>query len=93
MPIDWKELSALKSGDAFGMAEALKRRGDPWKSIGTVGKQRLPAIGAEGAGRMNGVPAAACPDGSAFRRGDSRRYEWAYEPKWDGFRCIAFRDR
>jgi ATP-dependent DNA ligase len=19
--------------------------------------------------------------------------EWQYEPKWDGFRCLAFRDR
>lgn len=19
--------------------------------------------------------------------------DWSYEPKWDGFRCIAFRDR
>ncbi len=45
VPIDWKELAALKSGDAFGMAETLKRRGDPWKSIGTLGKQRLPAMG------------------------------------------------
>jgi bifunctional non-homologous end joining protein LigD len=42
VPIDWKELSALKSGDAFGMAEALKRRSDPWKAIATIGKQRLP---------------------------------------------------
>jgi hypothetical protein len=38
-------LPALKSGDAFGMAEALERKGDPWKSIGTLGKQRLPTMG------------------------------------------------
>jgi len=42
VPIAWKELSALKSGNAFGMAEALKRRSDPWKAIATIGKQRLP---------------------------------------------------
>ena len=47
VPIDWKELSALKSGDAFGMAEALKRRSDPWKAMATNGKQRLRVTGRE----------------------------------------------
>jgi hypothetical protein len=28
MPIDWKELNALKSGIIFGITEALKRRTD-----------------------------------------------------------------
>ena len=45
VPIDWKELSSLKSGDAFGMAEALKRQRDPWKAMATIGKQRLPVTG------------------------------------------------
>ena len=45
VPIDWKELSALKSGSAFGMEGVLKRRGDPWKSISIAGRQRLPAVG------------------------------------------------
>jgi ATP-dependent DNA ligase len=31
---------------------------------------------------MEALPAAALPEGP----------EWQYEPKWDGFRCIAFRD-
>jgi ATP-dependent DNA ligase len=31
---------------------------------------------------METRPAAHIPDGA----------EWSYEPKWDGFRCIAFRD-
>jgi len=42
MPIDWKELGDLRSGSAFGMAETLKRRGDPWRAIAKAGKQRLP---------------------------------------------------
>ena len=31
---------------------------------------------------MEAQPAEELPQGS----------EWHYEPKWDGFRCIAFRD-
>src|SRR5579863_10423486 len=31
---------------------------------------------------METRPIAQIPDGR----------EWSYEPKWDGFRCIAFRD-
>jgi ATP-dependent DNA ligase len=31
---------------------------------------------------MEGLPAAELPAGP----------EWQYEPKWDGFRCLAFRD-
>ena len=44
VPIDWKELGSLDSGSAFGMNEALKRRGDPWRSIIEVGKQSLPKL-------------------------------------------------
>ena len=41
-PIDWKELSTLRSGAAFSMDAALKRfRKDPWKAIESV-KQVLP---------------------------------------------------
>jgi ATP-dependent DNA ligase len=32
---------------------------------------------------MEAMPAAQLPSGP----------EWQYEPKWDGFRCLAFRDR
>jgi ATP-dependent DNA ligase len=32
---------------------------------------------------MEAAPAASLPAGS----------EWQYEPKWDGFRCLAFRDQ
>ena len=31
---------------------------------------------------MLAAPLAALPEGDG----------WAYEPKWDGFRCIVFRD-
>jgi ATP-dependent DNA ligase len=31
---------------------------------------------------MEALPAAELPEGP----------EWQYEPKWDGFRCLAFRD-
>src|SRR5579864_5011116 len=31
---------------------------------------------------MEAQPASALPEGP----------EWQYEPKWDGFRCLAFRD-
>jgi len=42
LPIDWKELSDLKSADAFKIKDALKRRKDPWKDIATAGQQHLP---------------------------------------------------
>src|SRR5256885_10653459 len=32
---------------------------------------------------MEAVPVESIPEGD----------EWQYEPKWDGFRCLAFRDR
>ena len=31
---------------------------------------------------MEALSVAAIPEGR----------EWQYEPKWDGFRCVAFRD-
>ncbi len=31
---------------------------------------------------MEALPATELPEGP----------EWQYEPKWDGFRCLAFRD-
>jgi bifunctional non-homologous end joining protein LigD len=42
MPIDWRELNALKSGRVFGIAEALKRRTDPWKDVAETADQVLP---------------------------------------------------
>jgi bifunctional non-homologous end joining protein LigD len=42
MPIDWKELNALKSGSDFGIADALKRRTDPWKGVANAADQVLP---------------------------------------------------
>ena len=44
IPIDWKELSALKSGGAFSIKNALKRRADPWKAMEKVARQVLPAV-------------------------------------------------
>jgi bifunctional non-homologous end joining protein LigD len=42
LPIDWKELSSLKSGAAFSIKDALKRRADPWKDIARASGQPLP---------------------------------------------------
>ena len=42
LPIDWKELSTLKSGAAYGIKDALTRRADPWKSMAKAGRQHLP---------------------------------------------------
>jgi bifunctional non-homologous end joining protein LigD len=47
LPIDWKELSSLKSGAAFSIKDALKRRADPWKDIARAAGQRLP-LGTKG---------------------------------------------
>ena len=33
-----------------------------------------------------------CADGSAARTRSASGPDWQYEPKWDGFRCLAFRD-
>jgi bifunctional non-homologous end joining protein LigD len=43
MPIDWKELSKLKTAAHFGIKEALARRTDPWKNIEKAGRQALPS--------------------------------------------------
>jgi bifunctional non-homologous end joining protein LigD len=43
MPIDWKELPPLKSGAAFGIKDALRRRADPWKDMTETEQQVLPA--------------------------------------------------
>ena len=42
VPIDWKELSDLESGDAFKIKDALKRRKDPWTDMAKVSRQPLP---------------------------------------------------
>lgn len=42
MPIDWRELSRLMSGDAFSMKDALKRRRDFWADFAKARRQRLP---------------------------------------------------
>ena len=45
VPIDWKELKALKSGAAFGIKDTLMRRSDPWKDIEKIARQKLPLPG------------------------------------------------
>jgi bifunctional non-homologous end joining protein LigD len=45
VPIDWKELSRLKSGAAFTIKTALARRADPWKNVQQAGRQALPLQG------------------------------------------------
>lgn len=42
LPIEWKELSGLASGDAFKIKDALRRRQDPWADMAKAGRQRLP---------------------------------------------------
>ncbi len=47
LPIDWKELKTLKSGDQFHMKDAVKRlKKDPWRtmSMATIGGQKLPDL-------------------------------------------------
>jgi bifunctional non-homologous end joining protein LigD len=45
VPIDWNELSKLKSGAAFSIRAALARRADPWKNVQQAGRQVLPLQG------------------------------------------------
>jgi bifunctional non-homologous end joining protein LigD len=45
LPIDWKQLARLQSGDAFGMKQAVNQRGDPWRAMAQAAKQSLPAPG------------------------------------------------
>jgi len=42
LPMDWKDLSRLRSGDAFHTKDALKPRRDPWVGIAKARRQRLP---------------------------------------------------
>ena len=44
LPIDWKQLARLQSGDAFGMREAVNQRGDPWRGMAQAARQSLPAL-------------------------------------------------
>jgi DNA primase len=45
VPIDWKELEALKSGAAFGIWEVPKRRTDPWKDVGKATADQILPVG------------------------------------------------
>jgi len=45
VPIDWKELKALKSGAAFGIWEVPKRRTDPWKDVGKATADQILPVG------------------------------------------------
>lgn len=45
LPIDWSELSGVKSGDAFKIQDALRRRKDPWAQMPKAGRQQLPQAG------------------------------------------------
>jgi DNA primase len=45
VPIDWKELKALKSGAAFGISEVPKRRTDPWKDVGKATADQILPVG------------------------------------------------
>ena len=45
VPIDWNELSKLKSGAAFSIRAALARRADPWRNVQQAGRQALPLQG------------------------------------------------
>ena len=93
VPIDWKELSALKSGDAFGMAEALKAAERSLESDGDH-RQAAPASHRpEAQGRMKDVHPPLAPMEALSVAEIPEGSEWVYEPKWDGFRCIAFRNR
>ncbi|MDB5570521.1 MAG: ligase [Hyphomicrobiales bacterium] len=40
VPVSWRELTRIKSADAFDMAAALKRKSDPWAEFFTL-KQRI----------------------------------------------------
>ena len=53
----------------------------------------LPEVDRLTAGDRNGSAAAPTlqPDGGPFGRAIPTE-QWQYEPKWDGFRCIVFRD-
>ena len=42
LPMDWTDLSRLRSGDAFHIKDALKPRKDPWVGIAKARRQRLP---------------------------------------------------
>jgi len=42
LPIDWKDLARLKSGDAFKIKDALRQRKDPWTGMAKAARQKLP---------------------------------------------------
>jgi bifunctional non-homologous end joining protein LigD len=45
LPIDWKQLARLESGDACGMKRAVSQRGDPWRGMAQAARQSLPVSG------------------------------------------------
>ena len=45
IPIDWNELSRVKSGAAFSIKAVLARRADPWKNVRQVERQASPLQG------------------------------------------------
>ena len=98
-PVTWDELEAgCEPGDftIFNVPERIARVGDLWKPL-LSSRGRFDLAVREARNIVPRLTHCSCVRRSSrWKRGRSQRIpegdDWSYEPKWDGFRCIAFRD-
>ena len=100
----WSEVEAGIELDDFRLDNVRERFARRWRPVGADACRTRPLRPAAAAGRCDG-PAAPAAIGSALMAApqiapmELRSVatipdgpQWLYEPKWDGFRCIAHRD-
>jgi bifunctional non-homologous end joining protein LigD len=90
VPLKWSELARLKSANQFGMADVLKRIKNPKTQKSDTRGQKLPEAKLRGRRNM-GVKKDLFPMEALLVSQLPEGKEWRYEPKWDGFRCLAYR--
>ena len=91
-PVSWAEVERGISIEDFQMKKMRKRV----EKVGDLYKPLLASRGrtrAGDAGMKLPIPLDYPPMEARTAQEIPRGPQWQYEPKWDGFRCLAFRDK
>src|SRR5256714_21072 len=96
--LTWRDVGHLASGAKFGIKKSMaktrtiqpaKKRNAAKVKVGAIPAEELvPPFPAIELPIQPPYPPAEAKSVSEIPRGPG----WLYEPKWDGFRCLAFRD-